>query len=444
MKKLFITGLMLLGVLTMNGQKNWTLRQCIDYAIQNNIEIKQQGLQVKGAEIDLSTSKNSRLPNLNASANHRFNFGRAISTTTNGYVDTNMGSTSIGVTSSTPLFTGFKIENDIKSKEFDLMAAVQGLEKAKQNMELQITSYYLDVLFKKEILNIYQEQAALTIKQEERTRILYDNGKVALSQLYDIKAQLAKDELNITTADNNLRSSLLVLAQSLNLRSADDFDIEVPDIMATDLSSNALNSLVHPDVVYNQALDIKPHIKEAAYNVEGSKKRLKVAQSGYWPTLSFGMGWDTGFQRVYNSKNPSFKDQFNNNGSEYIGFSLSIPIFNRFEVRNQVNKARLDIMNQELILDNVKLALYKEIQQSYQDALAAQAKFMSTEKAYEAALESFKYAEERYQVGKISVFEYAEAQTKVITSKSERVQAKYEFVFRTKILDFYQGREIEI
>lgn len=444
MRKYFVAACLIFCTIGAGAQTTWSLRQCIDYAVKNNIEIKQEELKVKGAEVDLNTSKNSRLPNLNSSVSHTFNFGRAISPSTNGYMATNMANTSISISSSTPLFTGFKITNDIKAKEFDLLAATEGLKKAKENMELQITSYFLDVLFKKEILKVYEEQVTLTQKQEECTSILVESGKVALSQLYDIKAQLAKDQLNVTTSDNDLKNSLLNLAQALNLQSAEGFDVEAPDVEGVQLADNVLAGLMRPDEVYQRALDIKPHVKEAAFNVESSKKNLKVAQSGYWPTLSFNLGYSTAFQRVYNTDNVSFKNQFNNNGSEYIGFTLSIPIFNRFEVRNQVRQARLNIENQELNLDNVKLALYKEIQQAYQNAVSAQAKYISTEKAYDAALESFKYAEERYQIGKTSVFEYSESQTKLISSKSEQLQAKYDFVFRSKILDFYQGKEIEI
>ncbi len=444
MRKYFIAACLLFSAVGLSAQTTWSLRQCIDYAVKNNIEIKQEELKVKGAEIDLNTSKNSRLPNLEGTASHIFNFGRAISSSTNSYLATNMANTSISLSSSTPLFTGFKITNDIKAKQFDLLAATAGLEKAKENMELQITSYFLDVLFKKEILKVYEEQVTLTEKQETRTSILVESGKVALSQLYDIKAQLAKDQLNVTTADNDLKNSLLTLAQSLNLQSAEDFDVETPDVAGIQLTDNVLAGLMRPNEVYQRALDIKPHVKEAVYNVESSKKNLKVAQAGYWPTLSFNFGYSTAFQRVYNTENVSFKNQFNNNGSEYVGISLSIPIFNRFSVRNEVRQARLNIETQELTLDNVKLALYKEIQQAYQDAVAAQAKYISTEKAYDAALESFKYAEERYQIGKTSVFEYSESQTKLISSKSEQLQAKYEFVFRSKILDFYQGKQIEI
>lgn len=444
MKKYIIAVGCLLLTLGAQSQSAWTLRQCIDYAIDNNIEIKQQDLKVKGAEVDLNTSKNSRLPNLNASINQNFNFGRSISGLTNTYESTNMSNTSLSVVSSTPVFTGFRITNQIKANELNLKASMEGLYKAKDNMQLQVTSYFLDVLFKKEILKVYREQVLLTQKQVERTKFLVDAGKVALSQLYDIKAQLAKDELNVTTSDNDLKNSLLNLAQVLNLQSVDGFDVEEPNVADSSIGDQVLTLLMKPNDIYNIALDIKPHVKEAVYNVESSKKMLKVAQAAYWPTLNFSMGYSNSVQRVYNSQNLSFRDQFNNNGGEYFSFDLSIPLFNRFETRNQVRKARLDIQNQELGLENVKLALYKEIQQAYQSAISSQAKYVSTEKAYDAALISFEYAEERYAVGKTNVFEYSEAQTKLISSKSEQIQAKYDFVFRSKILDFYQGKEIDM
>jgi outer membrane protein len=193
-------------------------------------------------------------------------------------------------------------------------------------------------------------------------------------------------------------------------------------------------------------LDNKPHVREALYQIESSKYNLKAAKSGYWPTLSFGVSYSNGFNHVYRSEtaNEAVSEQLKNNYRAGIGLTLSIPIFDRFDTRNQVRKARLEVQNQELNLVNVKLNLYKEIQQAYQNAIAAESKYISTEKAYDAALESFKYAEERYQVGKATVFEYSEAQTKLISSRSEQIQAKYDFVFRSKILDFYQGKEINL
>lgn len=443
MKKIILTIALFITFVSVHAQEKWTLRQCIDYAIKNNIEIRQQELNVKNEEISLSTAKNSRLPDLNASANHSYNFGRSQSYATGVYEDNTASSTSFGISTSMPLFTGFRINNEIKARKLNLQAATENLNKVKDNMQLQVASYFLDALFQKEILKVYQEQVDLTIKQLEKTESLVESGKVPQSQLYDVKAQLAKDELNVTTASNSLAQSLLNLAQVLNLQNTEQFDIAEP--MIDDIQSN-ISSILPVNQIYETSLAVKPHVKEAEHQLEGSKYNLKVAQSGYWPKLSLGASYNNGFNHSYTSgiANHSISRQFRNNGREAIGLSLSIPIFNRFETRNQVRSARLNIENQHLVLENVKLALYKEIQQAYQNAIAAQAKYTATEKAYSAAEESFRYAEERYNVGKSTVFEFAEAKTKVISSKSDQLQAKYDFIFRAKILDFYNGKEIDI
>lgn len=426
---------------SISAQSKWNLRQCIDYAIENNIEIKQQALEVENTKIDLSTSKNSRLPDLNASLSHSFSFGQSTDYNTNMSRMTNTSGSRFSLESTMPLFTGFKIPNEIKMNELNLQASIEGLEKAKENLQVQVASLFLDVLFKKEILKAYQEQEDLSRQQVERTQILVDAGKIPLSQLFDIKAQLAKDELNVTTSNNEVNLSILNLTQALNLNTS-DFDVEEPQLDNLIVESEA--SLFSVPQIYQEALGIKPQVKEAVYNIESSKKSLKVAQSGYYPKLNFGIGYGTAAQRVYGVDNPSFRTQIKDNGSEYISFSLSIPIFNRFQVRNKVRAARLQIQNNELILDNVKLNLYKEIQQAHQSATSAKAKYKSTETAYAAAAEAYKYAQDRYSVGKSTVFELSESQTKLLTSKSEQIQAKYDFLFRTKILDFYRGIDIDI
>jgi outer membrane protein len=450
MKKLIISCGLLCLCLCIQAQKKWTLRECVGYAVENNIDLRQQALNVKNSEIDLSTSKNSRLPNLSASVGQSFSFGQSQNYATGTYQSNNAASTDFRIGTSIPLFTGFRIPNQIKTDELNLQAATEGLRKAKEDLELQVVSLYLDVLFKKEILKAYMEQAELSKMQVDRTQVLVQSGKVPSSQLYDIKAQQAKDDLNVTMADNDLTLSLLNLSQSLNLQDSEGFDIGEPDLKNV-VASN-ISSVIPPDQVYKQALGIKPHIKEAEYKLESSKRSIKVAQSGYWPTLDLSMSYSTGYTHVYGEQltDPvlieasEFSSQLKNNGRKYIGFSLNIPIFNRFQTRNQVRAARLNTENQNLALDNVKLALYKEIQQAYQSAVAAQAKYTSTGKALDAAEESFKYAQERYEIGKSTVFEFNEAKTKLLTSRSERIQAKYDFIFRSKILDFYQGNPIDI
>ncbi|GAB6013102.1 TolC family protein [Viscerimonas tarda] len=449
----YILSCCLLAVcVSMQSQTKWTLRQCIDYAIENNIEIKQQALNVENAEIDLSTSKNSRLPDLNAGLGESFNFGR--STLGNNVSESvNSSSSSFRITSSLPLFTGFRIPNEIKMNELNLQAATEGLKRVKENKELQVASLYLEALFKKELVKVYQEQAELSKIQLERTNVLVESGKVPESQLYDIKAQLAKDELNLTNAGNDLISSLLNLSQALNIQDSGNFDIAEPEM--SDVIARNLSSILPVEQIYQAAIGTKPQVKEQEYLLQSSKKNLKIAQSGHWPTLDLGVGYSTSYQHVSGAdvvtatgevikRNQDFSGQIRDRGSEYISFTLNIPIFNRFQTRNRVKAARLSIQNYELSLDNVKLALYKEIQQAYQSAVSAQAKYTSTEKAREAAAESFKYAEERYSVGKSTVFEFNEAKTKLLSSKSEQVQAKYDFLFRAKILDFYRGVEIDI
>lgn len=446
MKRIIIVCALIWICIGSQAQKKWTLRECINYAVENNIELRQQAINVKNAEIDLSTSKNSRLPDLNASLGQSFSFGQSQDYSTGTYRSNNASGTDFRIGVSIPLFTGFRIPNQIKADELNLKAATEGLSKTKENLEIEIVSLYLNALFNKEILKVYQEQVALSQMQVGKTEILVESGKIAVSQLYDIKAQLAKDELNMTVSKNDLDLSLLNLSQSLNLDNTVAFDIVEP--VVTDFVSEIISSVIPPNQVYLAALAVKPQVKEAEHKLESSKKLLKVAQSGYWPSLDFSMSYSNGFNHVYNlpspDKNASISDQLKNNDRKYIGFSLSIPIFNRFQTRNRVRAARLNIENYNLALDNTKLALYKEIQQAYQSAVGAQAKYRSTGKAEEAAEIALKFAQERYDIGKSTVFEFNEAKTKLISSKAERVQAKYDFIFRAKILDFYQGKPIEL
>lgn len=445
MKKLIISCGLFCLCLCIQAQKRWTLRECVDYAVENNIELRQEALNVKKSEIDLNTSKNERLPDLNAGVGQSFNFGR--STLNNNVTESvNSSRTSFNISTSIPVFTGFKITNQIKVDALNLQAATEGLRKAKENLELQVVSLYLDVLFKKEILRAYHEQADLSKLQVERTEILVESGKVAASQLYDIKAQQAKDDLNVTIGVNDLALSLLNLSQSLNLPDANDFDVQEPK--SEDVVTDNIASVIPPDQVYRLSLGMKPHVKEAEFKLESTKKALKVAESGYWPTLNFEAGYGTNYQYISKmpagESNKSFNKQFSDNGSEYISFSLSIPIFNRFKTRNSVRAAHLNIENQGLVLDNVKLALYKEIQQAYQSAVGAHATYVSTGKAETAAEISLKFAQERYDIGKSTAFEFSEAKTKLLASRSERIRAKYDFIFRAKILDFYQGKPIDV
>lgn len=425
--------------------KQWSLEECIRYAIDNNIDLKQKLQDQESRKVELNTSKYSWLPDLNGNVGQNFDFGRSPSKEGVIY-DRNSSNTSASVSLSMPIFDGLKIPNDIAARKLDLQASMETLNKAKEDLSMNVASIFLQVLFNKEVLKIAELQVALSSEQVTKTDALVKAGKVPLSQLYDIKAQLAKDEVTLTEARNDVKLSLLDLAQSLELeRAGENFDVIDP--VMGDAVEKYMSSILPPDMVYDHAVTFKPQIKEQEYLLESQKKMLKVAQSGYYPKLNFGASYSNGYYHYSGEgeyTNSSFSDQLKNNGRKTIGFNLSIPLFNRFQVRNSVRSARINIHTQELKMENTKKALYKEIQQAYYNATAAQDKYTASDKSVLASKEAFSYAEERYASGKSTVFEYSEAKTKYAQSLSEQAQSKYNFIFRTKILDFYNGTPITL
>lgn len=424
--------------------RKWTLEQCIQHAITNNIDLKQQDQQRALSEVDLNTSKNSWLPDLNASVGQNFDFGRSPSKD-GVIVDQNSSNSSAYLSLSMPIFDGFKISNDIAAKKLDLKAATETLNKAKDDLAIGVASYFLQVLYTKEILKVSELQVDLTSRQVARTEELVNAGRVPLSNLYDIKAQMAKDEASLVEAKNNVELALLDLAQSLELeRESTQFDIEAPTI--EDAIDQYISSIVPPSNVYDNAVAVKPQIKAQEYQLESSRKSLKIAQSGYFPKLNLNASYSNGYYHYSGSDitNVAFSDQLRQNERKTIGFSLTIPIFNRFQVRNSVRSARINILNRELALENSKKVLYKEIQQAYYNATASQEKYIASTKAVDAGKEAFAYAEEKYKTGKSSVYEFNEAKTKYAQSLAEQAQAKYNFIFRAKILDFYNGNPIKL
>ncbi|MDR3218077.1 MAG: TolC family protein [Dysgonamonadaceae bacterium] len=442
---LLITALVFLTGHTVQSQTNrWSLEDCIRYAIEHNLTIKRMEIQQSSAEVTLNTSEMSRFPDLNAKMEQNWGFGRT-PTATGLYENTNQSNASFSIGSSIPLFTGFRIPNEIARDKLELQAAVENLNKAKEDLSLNIASLFLQALFNKELLKINEEQMDLSKMQVDRTSLLVDAGKVPASQLYDIRAQVANDKVNVVQSDNNLKISLLDLAQSLELEQNTGFDILTPEL--NDVITENIGSLKPIDVIFGSAVQTKPVIKTQELSVESAEKTLKIAQSGYMPTLNLTFGYGTNYYYTYGDNehpNETLSYQLKNKGQEYIGLSLNIPIFNRFSVRNQVRQAQFNIETQRLTLENAKKDLYKEIQTAYLNATSAREKYRAAVEAVKSTSESFKYAQERYEAGKSTVYEFNEAKTKLARSLSEEAQAKYDYIFRSKILDFYYGIPIKL
>ncbi|MDR2423765.1 MAG: TolC family protein [Prevotellaceae bacterium] len=415
----------------------WTLEQCINHAVKSNISIQQLKINSANAEIDLNSAKNSRLPDLNAGMGQNFNFGRT-QTQTGLYENSTQSNSSLSVSSSVPIFTGFRIKNEIARSRFELMAAVESLEKAKENLAINVASLYLQVLLNKELLKVAEEQLKLTALMLEKTKIMLEADKIPASQLAEMEARAAREEAQIVQAKNSVAIALLDLVQSLELETVEGFDVETP---AADAEVENRSMTPSPNEVYANALTTKPAVREQEYRIESAIKSLEIARAGLMPSLSLSMGYGTNYFYMYrrNANNISIGNQLRNNGGEYVGLSLNIPIFNRFAVRNRMKSARLNIDNQRLSLEAVKKTLYKEIQTASLNVTASMEKYRASGKAVEAATLSLQFVSEKYDNGKATVYEFNESKTALTQASLEQIQAKYDYIFRRKILDFYNG-----
>ena len=427
-----------LASIDCQAQQQWTLRQCMDYAIEHNISIKQQDNVRRQQELSLSTSRNSRLPDLSASASENYSFGRA-QTLDGTYSNRNTNSTSFSIGTSVPLFTGFEIPNRIKLNQLNLEAATQDLEKAKNDIRMQVAQAYVQILYNMEIADVACRQVAIDSAQVKRLEAFVENGKASQAQLSQQQATLAQAQLTATQADNNLQLSVLALTQLLELPSPEGFSIVRPD----NSSLFALHSsLPSPDAIYQEALTIKPEVRAEQLRLSAADKSISIAKAALYPKLYFNAGLQTNYYKTNGMKAESFASQMKNNFAQYLGVSLSIPIFNRFATRNSVRSARIDRENRQLQFDLVRKTLYKDIQQVYYNAVAAGSKYESSKQAQQSSQDAFKLTQAKYENGKASITEFNEAKNNYLKTESDLVQARYEYLYQTALLDFYRGRDL--
>ena len=417
--------------------KQWSLRECCDYAVANNISIKQQENQRRQQEIQLSTSKNSRLPDLSGSIGQNFSFGRGL-TADNTYSNTNTSSTSISLGASVPIFTGFQIPNQIKLDQLNLEAATADLEKAKNDIRMQVAQAYVQILYDMEIADVAHRQVEIDSMQVARLQAFVKNGKAAEAELSQQKATLANSHLTATQADNNTRLALLTLTQLLELSSPEGFTIVRPNL---DNLGNS-NLLPTPDQIYAEALGIKPEIAAQMLRLKGTEHSIKIAQAGNYPTLSLSGGMGTNYYTTSGFKADGFGSQLKNNFSKYIGLNLNVPIFNRFQTRNNIRNARITQENQQLALENTKKTLYQDIQKVYYNALNAQAKEKASQKAVATANDAFHLTQAKYENGKATITEFNEAKNNYLKSESDLVQARYENIYQKALIEFYRGKNL--
>ncbi|MBN1199133.1 MAG: TolC family protein [Bacteroidales bacterium] len=455
------------------SQKIWTLEDCVEYALENNLDIQKQIQSVESNRVTLLQSGLSMLPNLNFNASNIWNTGQTIDQYTNTFATTTVRSNNFSVSSNVTLFNGLQKFNSLKRNQIELMASRYDLDVIKNDISLAVAGYYLDILFNKEILDVTESQLTITTEQVERVRKMVEAGAAAQGDLLNIQAQASTEELNTVEARNRLNISYLSLQQLIDLTISSDFDIEKPRLKEV----APPKEMITAETIYGHALTTRPEIKSAELRIESANKSLAIARGGQSPSLTFGGSYATGYsgaaktidpnippvittypigitqlthdtvlgyQSTYSYKTKSFSDQWNDNDNLSLGFNLYIPIFNGWQVRSSITQAKIQRNIAELDLEQRKRTLQKTIEQAYADAVAALQKYTSAHQKVQAQEESFKYTEQKFDVGMVTSYDYNNSKKDLTSAQSELLQAKYDFIFKTTILDFYMGNPIRI
>lgn len=436
---------------TISAAEPWGLDRCISYAVQHNLQVKQSELQINLQQLNLEQSKFNYIPSLGASAGYGANFGRSLDPTTYQFIDNKIvNNFNASLQLSTSLFAGMSKYHSLKLSQLNLMASLQGMEKIKNDIMLAVAAAYLQILYNKEQIANSENQVNLLATQIERTAKLVDAGSVAKGALLDLESQKATEEYNLVSYKNQMTINTLTLTQLLELRDAQEFDILTPDV------SNIVNHAPSGNVedIYAKALSL-PQIEQARIEAQAAQRSVALARAKLYPTLSASANYGSSFSdarqrpilgpdgQVYYDKYP-FINQMQDNANASIGVSLSVPIFYALSAQRGVKIAKVQQQQSKVSLAQNEDKLYKEIGQAWADAIAALDRYRAAQVSVQAAQESFRYAENKFSAGATNAVDYNIAKNALITANSMMTQAKWEYVFKTKILDFYAGTPISL
>lgn len=450
------------------AQKEWTLSEAVQYALQNNIQIKRTDLNAQSADETYDQSRLSQLPSLNGSATQGFNFGRSVDPFTNEFTTQTIKNNNFSLFSSVTLFNGLQQRNNIKRNYFEMLAAKYDVDQMKNDVALNVASSYLQLLFNRELLRVAEKQVELTQIQVDRIQQLVDAGSLPKGNLLDILAQLASEERQLINAQNALDLSRLAMGILLVLDDPSSFRAA-----SVDFALDGTIMLEHsaPEL-FSIAKENQPQIQAAKYRMMSADRGLASAKGGLSPRLSMNASMGTGYsdgrkeidqimmtdpvQIGYTSsgedvfapnfsqtfRTTPFNTQIQDNFSQSIGFSLNIPIFNGGQVRRNINQSRIQQMNAQYVLEQAENTLRQNIEQAYTDARAAMKSYVAAEKSLEATQLAFDYAQQRYELGMINAFEYNDAKNRLVRANSDLLQAKYDYIFKVKVLEFYKSNEL--
>ena len=417
-----------------SDKKIWTLEECIAYAIENNISVKQAQLSKNRTEANYLATKSLRLPNLTGSASQNFTNGNSIDPITSDFVSQQINSTSLGLTSQLTLFQGNQINNQIKQGKLLLDQYALYEEEAKNNITLSITESYIQLLYSKENILIAENNLEVSQKEEERAKARLDAGSIAIKEYTDAQSQTATNQYVLINAKNDYALQLLSLKQLLELPPNTHFEIADQEDIILDLVPD-LNE------VYSEALENLPEINASKLNVSLSEKDLDIAKGGYLPTLSLIGSLGSGYT---STQDYNFSDQLDLNFNQRLGISLNVPIFNRNKTKSEVQAAKINIDIAKLELAQEEKDLYQKIETAWQNAVTAQSEMEAADMARNAAKESFRLAQKQYELGALSTTDLIVSQNTYTNTEQNYIQAKYLSLLYNQLLQFYQGNDIKI
>jgi outer membrane protein len=455
--------------LTANAQEKWSLQKCVEYAAANNLQVKQSILTQQTSEVNLLQYKLGLLPNLSGTAQQGFSFGRNIDPYTNTYVVSNINYSNFALNSNLVLFNGFSKIDQIKQSQFDLAANQKATQQMIDNISLNVANAFLQVVLDKEQLSVAQDQVDLSKESVDHTQKLVEGGALAEGSLFDVQAQLAKDQQSLVTAENNLALAILNLQQLLNLDKPVDTDVPSLDVTAEMLIINTDSGKL-----YQSALTTQPEIAEGQFKVNSSEKALSVSRGAYYPTLSAFASVSTNFSSIaqnlvygtptfepigivegtdeivetpvstYTLQNIPFNTQIDNNLGKIVGLQLNVPIFSGLQNRSNVERSRINLQNEQLNFAITKQQLQKDVETAYTNAVGASKSYVASMQSEESLKKAFDYATAKLNAGLITGTDYDTAKNNYEAAESTLLQSKYQLIFNLKVLDFYQGKPLTL
>jgi outer membrane protein len=440
-KSILIIAACLLFTFARAQNRVWTFQQCLDTAIQRNISLNQSRLNTDLSRITLEQSKANRYPSLSASARDGLSFGNSVNPTTNQYVERTTNSASFGVNSGVDLFNGFQISRTILQNKMNLDAVKTDVENVRNQVTLNITTAYLQLLFQYEILKAAKNQSEATAIQVERTQKMVDAGKLPESNLYTIRSQQATDNLSIVNAQGQLDLAKVTLEQLMEIPVTDSFEVKIPELVEPSLLPNQTNQ-----EIFNKALTVQPQIAGAAIRTNSALLGIKISEGARYPSLSLSGSANSNYSISSGSSSlasPFFTQLWNNLG-ESFGLNLSIPIYSNRQLKSNIERARINALSAQLDEQNTRLQLRKTIEQAYTDLRNSIKKYEATREQISAAELSYKNMERKYNVGMSTATDYLIEKNNYFQAQSNGIQSKYDYIFKTKILDFYQGKPIQL